>query len=110
MNKENSQVLPNRKEWRASMRRFKHSRVAKKTKTKGAFGQLSEYMRDIKKKSDLKIAEKLELKKAKFAQPTDTKKVTKQQSGVETEVDQVLSDKITQPVDNKEVKEKTDEK
>ena len=95
MKKENSQVLPNRKEWRASMRKFKHLRVAKKTKTKGGFGRLSEYMRDIKKKSDLEKAEKMKTKNVKFnAQPTETKEVTKEK---------------TQPVDIKEVKGKKNE-
>lgn len=70
-----SQILPNRKEYRAMMRKFKHLRVAKKAKTKGVFGQLSEYMREIKKKSDLKKAEKMKLKNTKFVELVDTKEV-----------------------------------
>ena len=94
MTKEKPQILPNRPEWRASIRKFKHLRVAKKAKTKGAFGQLSEYMREIKKKLDLKIAEKMKQKNTKFAEPTDIKQVTKEK---------------TQPVVTKEVKGKKDE-
>lgn len=106
MNKEKSQFLPNRQEWRASMRRFKHLRVAKKAKTKGAFGQLSEYMREIKKKSDLKKAEKMKLKNVKFTKPVETKEVKKEKTQpVVTK--EVKTD--TQPVVTKEVKEKTDE-
>ena len=93
---EKSQILPNRKEWRASMRRFKHLRVIKKTKTKGAFGKLSEYMREIKKKRDLKKAEKMK--------PIETKQVTKEKTQpIETKE---VKNVDTEPVETKEVKEK----
>ncbi len=81
-----SQILPNRKEYRATMSRFKHMRVINKTKTKGAFGKLSEYMMGIKKKRDLKKAEKMKL--------IETKQVTKPSS---------------QPTVNKEVKKEVNE-
>ena len=123
---EKSQILPNRKEWRASMRRFKHLRVIKKTKTKGVFGKLSEYMIQNKKKHDLKKAEKLNLKNAKFTEPTETKPVTKEktQPDVTKEIKDVEFNGVgmhlkkeekevkkpdAEPVETKEVKEKKDE-
>ncbi len=104
-NKNKSDVLPNRKEYRASMRHFKHLRAIKKSKTKGAFGAISEYIRESRKKEAVKkaqnqsfdkestqVVEAKEVTKEKI-QPIETKEVTKIESGVETEVDQVFSDK-----------------
>ncbi len=56
-----SEILPNRKEFRAMMRKFKHKRVLQKAKTKGAFGLLPKYMRESKK-NEAKIVEHVETK------------------------------------------------
>ena len=80
-----SQVLPNRKEARVMMRKFKHLRGLKRRRTKGAFGALPEYMRESKKKEAERKANKLK--------HVETKEVTKDNA---------------QPVENKEVKEKNE--
>ena len=74
-----SQILPNRKEYRASMRRFKHLRVAKKKSTKGAFGAISEYIREYRKKKAFKKNSKLSDKvvTVEKKEVTSTKEVKK---------------------------------
>ena len=85
-NKNKSDVLPNRKEYRASMRHFKHLRAIKKSKTKGAFGAIFQYIRESKKKETER--------KAKNSKPVETKEVTKEK---------------TQSIETKEVTKETNE-
>lgn len=89
-----SQILPNRKEYRATMRKFKHVRVAKKKNTKGAFGAISEYIREHRNKKAFKKNSKLSDKvvTVEKKQVTPTKNVKKSET-----------------VANKEVKKETNE-
>ncbi len=124
-----SQILPNRKEYRASMRKFKHLKVAKKTKTKGAFGSIPEYIKKSKKKKALKkIYDKgvvtIETKEVttKKTQPVENKEVKipyikdnpdlKGKTvilGTEPVENKEVKNVDSEHVDNKEVKEKTNE-
>ena len=76
----------NRVEKRNLIHKFNRAKGLKKKNTKGAFGILSEYVRESRKREALR--------KAKKPKHVETKQVTKD---------------ITQPVETKEVKEKGNE-
>ncbi len=45
---EKSQILPNRKEWRATFRKFKKLRGLGKKKAKGVFGRINHFLGSYK--------------------------------------------------------------
>lgn len=77
----------NRSEMRKLVRKFKGEKGLKKKHTKGSFGKSPEYIMEDRKQKALKKS-----------QNTDTKEVTKTDKP-----------KVTEPVVNKEVKEKNNE-
>lgn len=101
-----SQILPNRKEYRASMRKFKHLRVAKKKSTKGAFGAISEYIREDRNKKAFKKNSKLSNKIVTVEKKAVTS--TKSVKSSEPIVNKEVTKDNTQPIKTKELTSEVD--